>query len=53
MRYFASFSLQVLCLFFLVQIVPAEPPSDGDWRFIWGDEFDGQEVDDKKWEKVG
>ncbi len=31
----------------------AAPPADRQWKLVWGDEFDGTELDAKKWEKVG
>jgi len=29
------------------------PPAGDAWELVWRDEFDGKEVDDTKWEKVG
>ena len=31
----------------------ADPPPGGKWKAVFSDDFDGKEVDAKKWEKVG
>ncbi len=31
----------------------AEPPPGRVWKLVWGDEFDGKQLDESKWEKVG
>ncbi|MBN1418871.1 MAG: glycoside hydrolase family 16 protein [Planctomycetes bacterium] len=47
------FLLAVACLAVSSVSVLADPPKGPRWKLVWGDEFDGKEVDDKKWEKVG
>lgn len=46
-------ALAVPALLGLAPSLRADPPAGTEWKLVWGDEFDGKEVDDAKWEKVG
>lgn len=37
----------------LAGAVHAEPPGGGKWKLAWYDEFNGEQLDRDKWEKVG
>ena len=31
----------------------ADPPAGAQWKLVWNDEFEGKDLDETKWEKVG
>ncbi len=43
----------VVTVLWIWQAAAAAPPAGSTWKLVWGDEFNGREVDGKKWEKVG
>lgn len=38
---------------FLPSLLHAEPPAGKKWKLVWQDEFNGKQVDESKWERVG
>lgn len=53
MHRFLHIVIAATILVSLQDIARAEPPAGQEWKLVWNDEFDGTQIDAKKWEKVG